>query len=581
MRIPLKQYSALLINYLKPQWPKVFLLAALLFSGIGLQLANPQVLRYFIDTATSGGAPETLTRAALLFIGIALTNQVLSTLATYVSENVGWTATNMLRADLVRHCLRLDVSFHKAHTPGELIERIDGDVTVLSNFFSQFVIRMLSNVILLSGVLILLFREDWRTGLALTTFTVVVLTILSSIRDISVPHWKASRQASADFFGFLGERLSGIEDIRSNGANAYVMQRFYSYVREWAQKDLKASLIGSIFWNTTTVLCTLGTAVVLVMGAYLFKANVISIGTVYLMFHYTQMLRQPMEKITFQMNDLQKVSANIARIQEITHTPCKIPDRSDAHLPSGAMSVKFDNVSFGYVEQEVVLRNLLFHLQPGVALGLLGRTGSGKSTLARLLFRLYDPNSGTIRLNDVDIREVSLSDLRQRVGIVTQDVQLFHATVRDNLTFFDKTIPDEQILQVIQELGLSSWYQSMSKGLDTELTTGGSGLSAGEAQLLAFTRVFLKDPGLVILDEASSRLDPVTEQLIERAVDKLLHNRTAIIIAHRLATVHRADEIMIFKDGSICEHGVREQLMNNSNSRFYRLLQTGLEGVLA
>jgi ATP-binding cassette subfamily B protein len=181
----------------------------------------------------------------------------------------------------------------------------------------------------------------------------------------------------------------------------------------------------------------------------------------------------------------------------------------------------------------------------------------------------------------VDIRASKMDDLRQKVAMVTQDVQLFKATVRDNLTFFDATIPDEDVETALRDLGLWDWVQSLPYGLDTILESGGGGLSAGEAQLFAFTRVFLRDPGLVILDEASSRLDPATEQLIERAVDRLFENRTAIIIAHRLATVQRADQIMILENGHIVEHGDRVGLVNDLHSRFAQLLQTGMEEVLA
>jgi ATP-binding cassette subfamily B protein len=233
----------------------------------------------------------------------------------------------------------------------------------------------------------------------------------------------------------------------------------------------------------------------------------------------------------------------------------------------------------------MVLNDISFKLDPGTILGLLGRTGSGKTTLTRLIFRLYDPDQGVISLghngSTIDIRDVPLLALRQRVGMVTQNIQLFHATVRDNLTFFDDTIPDAKIEQVIEDLGLGEWFSSLSDGLDTELESGGGGLSAGEQQLLAFTRIFLQDPGLVILDEASSRLDPATEHLIEQAVDRLVQNRTAIIIAHRLGTVQRADEIMILERGHIREYGSRLTLAGDTASRFYSLLQTGMEEVLA
>jgi ATP-binding cassette subfamily B protein len=214
-------------------------------------------------------------------------------------------------------------------------------------------------------------------------------------------------------------------------------------------------------------------------------------------------------------------------------------------------------------------------------LGLLGRTGSGKTTLARLIFRLYDPKFGCVEINGADIRNAQLGTLRQNIAIVTQDVQLFRASVRDNLTFFDRSVADEKILATLHELELGDWLGALPKGLDTELDTGSRSLSAGEAQLLAFTRVFLRNPGLVILDEASSRLDPATEQRLERAIDRLLQNRTAIIIAHRLGTVHRADEIMILDTGRVREYGDRQQLAADPNSHFYKLLQTGLEEVLA
>ena len=199
-------------------------------------------------------------------------------------------------------------------------------------------------------------------------------------------------------------------------------------------------------------------------------------------------------------------------------------------------------MAFSYNGADSVLNGLSFDLKPGSILGLLGRTGSGKTTLGRLIFRLYDVKAGSIKVNDSDLREAHLDTLRRNIAIVTQDVQLFRASIRDNLTFFDRSIPDEQIIATLEELELGDWLKTQPKGLDTELDTGSRSLSAGEAQLLAFTRVFLRNPGLVILDEASSRLDPATEQRLERAIDKLLKNRTAIIIAHRLDTIHRADD---------------------------------------
>jgi ABC-type multidrug transport system fused ATPase/permease subunit len=237
--------------------------------------------------------------------------------------------------------------------------------------------------------------------------------------------------------------------------------------------------------------------------------------------------------------------------------------------------VQFDHVTFAYDEDPAVLQDVSLHIAPGEVVGLLGRTGSGKTTLTRLLLRLYDPTAGAIRLDGVDLRDARRADLRRRVGMVTQEVQLFHATIRDNVTFFDTGIDDARITRALDELGLGDWLAALPRGLDTMLEAGGGGLSAGESQLLAFTRIFLKDPGLVILDEASSRLDPATERLVERAVGRLLEGRTGIIIAHRLDTVDRADTILILEDGRVVEHGPRAALALDSGSRFAGLLRTG------
>lgn len=614
----MRRYARFLIRYLSPRWPLTLGLSVLLLANIGLALANPQIMRHFLDTAQAGGSPQVLRNAALLFLAVAIVQQVTSVLATYTGENLAWLATNALRGDLAAHCLALDMEFHNARTPGEMIERIDGDVTTLANFFSQFVVQVLGNGLLVIGILALLFREDWRVGLALTIFVAVALVALLRMGNIAVPHWTAERQASAELFGFLEERLAGTEEIRANGAEAYTMRHFYRLMRTLLTKSLRAGLMVNILLNTMLVLFALGTAAAFAVGAWLFYERVLTIGTVYVIFHYTTMMERPISQIAHQLQDLQRAGAGMVRIEELFRFRSQIEDGTavDA-LPPGPLAVCFDSVTFAYpdarngtaaagrpeadggvpgegaaegaepgCEAERVLDGLSFSLRPGRVLGLLGRTGSGKTTLTRLLFRLYEPDRGTISLGcdgqTVDIRDLPLRELRRRVGMVTQNIQLFHATVRENLTLFDDSIPDARILEVLDEVGLGEWLASLPEGLDTELEAGGGGLSAGEAQLLAFTRIFLQDPGLVILDEASSRLDPATEQRIERAVDCLLYTppRTAIIVAHRLATVQRADEILILEAGSVVEHGPRQALLADPASRFSRLLQTGLEEVL-
>jgi ATP-binding cassette subfamily B protein len=359
------------------------------------------------------------------------------------------------------------------------------------------------------------------------------------------------------------------------------MRRLFVFLRDRLAVASRAIWVGTVASAATWILFAVGNALALAVGAWLFYADSITVGTVYMFFYYTELLRRPLWVITDQLQDLQKAGGSIERVEELHHTRSQMPEHPTATLPHGPLSVTFDRVKFAYNETGLALDGISLQLEQGRVLGLLGRTGSGKTMLSRLVFRLYDPSEGVVRLGGVDVRDVSRADLRQRVGMVTQDVQLFSATVRDNLTFFDPSVPDDRIIQSLYDLGLAEWYERLPDGLATLVQAGGIGLSAGEAQLLAFTRVFLRDPSVVILDEASSRLDPATEGLVGRAVERLLADRTGIVIAHRLATLQRVDEILILEDGCVREYGDRVALAADSRSRFHELLHTGLEEVLA
>jgi ABC-type multidrug transport system fused ATPase/permease subunit len=590
MEYPIVRYWQLLTRYLRPLRVKVALLALLIFSGIGLQVANPQIVRFFIDTAMSsqaGASLRPLMWAGASFLAIAFLLQVVTVTATYIGEDVGWRSTNQLRSDLASHCLHLDMTFHNNQTPGAMIERIDSDVADIAVFFSQFVIRIVGNFLLIVAVLITLAFEDWRISLAIFTYVLMATAGLIYMRHLAVPYWKASRQASADLFGFLEEQLAGTEDTRSSGAVGYVMRNLFRLSQVRFDKELRGRTMSILVVMAWTLFYTLGLALALVLGYIFYQQNILTLGGVFLVTYYTDVIFRPMDQISREIQNLQKAAAGIERVESLMSIESKIRDEGQAKIGIGPLRVEFRDISFGYRSDEPVLKGVSFQLEPGEVLGLLGRTGSGKTTLTRLLFRLYDPTAGAIYLQAQDgddalaLSEIPVEVLHQGIGLVTQDVQLFRASVRDNLTLFDTSISDERILEVIRELELSDWLDRMPQGLDTELASEGTNLSAGEAQLLAFTRIFLKDPGLVVLDEASSRLDPATEHLIERAVDKLLQNRTGIIIAHRLGTVERADAIVILEGGELVEYGPRTELVANPTSRFAGLLRTGLQDVLA
>ncbi len=576
----LSRYWRLLARYLRPHWPRMGVLAVILCGTIAVQVGTPLVASRFIDRATTGGALGELIFLALLTMGLALAGQGMAVAETYVAEHVSWAATNALRADLLAHLLRLDATFHTAHTPGELIERTDGDVATLARFFSRFVVSILGNGLLIAGVLGLLAYVDWRVGLGLGTFVVLALIAMLRIRAAATPVWAAERQASADFYGFLGEYLSGLEDVRSSGAGAFVLRRCAEVMRSWLAVTRKAQMRGYALVATSQGLFALGTIVAFALSAVLFWDGTLTIGTVYLIFRYTEMLRQPTEQIRNEVQDLQQADASIGRIEALLRTAPRLVDGPGATLPPGPLAVELDSVSFGYAQDALVLRDVSVCVEPGRVLGVVGRTGSGKTTLTRLLSRFYDPLAGAVRLGGVDLRAVRVVAVRARIGLVTQDVHLFNASLRDNLTLFDDGVPDDRIRAVLETLGLDHWLRELPHGLDTLLGSGGVGLSAGQAQVLACARIFLRDPDVVILDEASSRLDPATERLVHTALGRLLDGRTGIIVAHRPTTVAYADDILVLDDGQVREYGPRRALAADPTSYFAGLLRIAMEEVV-
>src|SRR5215217_2423528 len=352
----LRQYRELLSRYLKPQIGWVLLMATILLAGIAIKLINPQVLRYFLDTAQAGGAPRTLRIAAGLFLTFALLQQVLELATRYTAARVGWSSTNRLRADLALHILHLDMPFHKSHTPGELIDRADGDVTQLSNFLSLFTVNVVGNGLLVVGILVLLFRENTWVGAGMVVYTLLTLLVLRSIQQLAVPRWAAERQSSAMLYGYIEERISGAEEIRAAGAESYVMRRLYEYMRDFTRKTRAAVVFSSLTYNLTNLVYVLGYAAGLAIGVILYMRGEASLGTAYLITYYVGMLSDPLQSIRGQAEEFQQASANIQRIQELFNLRPQVGDPLDDKarkpLPNGPLPVRFQEVSFQYNDKQ-------------------------------------------------------------------------------------------------------------------------------------------------------------------------------------------------------------------------------------
>ena len=571
-------YRRFLTRYLAPCRGQVALLGSMLLVHTVASVYAPQLLRGFIDGVVAGSTAERLAAVAALFLAVAAGRQVSRGLIAYFSESVAWRATNRLRGDLLRHSLGLDLSFVNRHAPGVMLERIDGDSNQLATFFSQLSLRLLRGVLLLVGILVALLLEDWRMCLALLGFVAVVTLILVKLRSLGVPYHDRLREAAADLHGFVEERLAGIEDLKALGGLVHALRRMSSLIAVQVRRARVAYSLGTLVWPMVNVVMGIGTGLMLAWGGVLTLRGEMSIGTVYLLFSYLNLMFWPFEDLSHQMEELQKAGGSLVRIQRLFDTRGSLPEGTRRTLPPRPAGIAFENVSFRYPDSdaaEEVLRELSFHIEEGRSLGILGRSGSGKTTVTRLLARLYDPSAGRVTLNGVDLREYRLKALRSGISVVTQEVQFFRGSIRDNLRLFDPKIDDRRLEAAFDRLGLLPWLARQPAGLDTIISSGQLALSAGEAQRLALARAFLHDPSIVVLDEAAARLDPVTEGEVEHALEALLQGRTGVVIAHRLRSVEKVDDLLILERGTLVEHGPRQALLDDPGSRLNALLAVG------
>jgi ATP-binding cassette subfamily B protein len=549
-------------------------LGGLLLLSTALPLAAPQLMARFVDDALARRPLATLLMLGGAYLAVAVAGQAALVSASFAASGTAWRTTNRLRERVAAHAMRLDMAFHGRHTPGEMIERVDGDLHGLTLFISAFVAQSLGSLLLLAGTLVLVSLVDVRVGAALAGLVAFGAATLALAQRRVVPHAAALRQQTGEMFGAIEERLAAAEEIRANGAGAHVVRRFHESAARVFDADRRWQRRGGGVLAGTNLLFAVGTAALIAFGILLRRNGSITLGTVVLLFQYAQMVRGPVEQIVSQARQLHEAGASATRVAGLlAERPAVAWPLSPRPLPAaGALALSFRGVGFAYAGDPPVLHDVDLELGAGRSLGLVGRTGSGKTTLARLALRLYDPTAGSVRLAGVDLRDAAPGDLRRRVRIVTQEIHLFAASVRDNLTLFDDSVPGEAIETALDSVGLGTWRRALAAGLDTRMGAAGVGLSAGEAQLLAFARVLLADPGLVVLDEASSRLDPATEEAVQAATERLLAGRTAIVIAHRPSTLARVDEVAVVEAGRIIEHGPRARLVGDPSSRYSRLL---------
>lgn len=563
------------------------------FGGLGLLMAVATALPIaasfamarFVDRVIAGAPVRELVTLALLFACLGFLSSVLVIVVTWRSALLSWRLTNGLRHELAGLVLNADLSFHRDRTPGELLTRCDSDVTSLTSFLAAVVARIIGiSMLAVACLVVVALVEPWL-GLPMTVGFGFLAWRGWRTRDNTTGPVTAERTIDAEMNGIIEQYVSGSEDIASLGAGAHGLRRFGDSARRLVDAMSLRTRAEMRVNSELRVIILLTQIGVLAAGVVVFRQGSIGIGGIVLGYRLVEVVRSPVEHLTWRLMEAQGVSGAARRVAELLEEGRRI-DLGGRALPAGPLDLRFASVGLVYDDAsvgEAALRDLDLYIAPGRVVGLVGRSGSGKTSAVRLALRLVGATSGTVTLGGTDVTSVDEDHFRLRVSAIPQEVQIFPGTVRDNVTMFGDA-EDHRVVESLASAGLGPWLADLPAGLDTTLSSDGrgesdglAGLSAGEAQLLAIARALLRSPDVVVLDEATARVDPQTQAAISAAVARLVEGRTAVVIAHRLETLDICDDIAVLADGRLVEFGSRVDLADDRTSRYARLRAMGAD----
>jgi ATP-binding cassette subfamily B multidrug efflux pump len=532
---------------------------------------------------------QALRLLVLSLLGAVLVRLALQGLQSYNVQAVGQRLTARIRDDLFAHAMALSLRFHDRTPVGKLLTRLTSDVDALAEVFGSGAVGVLADLVTLLVIAITMLSIDWRLGLLLLSAQVpVVFGMLWLQRRYRRANYRV-REELSQLNADLQENLQGLEVVQMFRREAVNSQRFAVTTDRYRNAVTGTILYESAISAMIEWVALVAVAAVLTLGGTMVTRGLLGLGTLTTFILFSQRLFDPLRQLAERFTQIQGGLTAVERIGELLEQSVEIRDRPAALAPAptptgigaGAPSgeVVFENVSFAYRPDEPILSDLSFRISPGEHVALVGPTGSGKTTVIRLLCRLYEPQAGRILLDGVDIRDLSQARLRQQLGVVLQDTFLFSGSVADNLRL-DVDIPSDRLRQLATELGLAPLLERLPDGLATELRERGGNLSSGERQLLAVARVAMRNPTVLVMDEATAFMDPSTEATLQQDLDRLLQQRTAIVIAHRLATVEAADRILVLRRGQLVEQGNHRQL-RQAGGLYARLAELQERGLAA
>jgi ATP-binding cassette subfamily B protein len=526
-----------------------------------------------IDDYLSVGDRGGLGEIALVYILILLTAFILQYAQMYITMYIGQRVQYDIRMQIFSHLQKLHISFFDRNPVGRLVTRVTNDVNVLDEMFSSGLVAVFGDIITLAGIVIALLYYNWK--LALMTFIVLPLLIIATmlfrrkVRDI----YRMVRTRVARLNAFTQEHISGMSVIQLFGREGRVQENFTAINKKLRDTHLKGIYYYAIFFPVVEIISALSLAILIYYGAFQISAAALTFGELVAFIQLVQRFYHPIRDLAEKYNILQSSMASSERIFKLLDTkPDIMTGTPDLSKKEFAGKIDFENVGFAYNKGEDVLKDVSFSVNPGEKVAIVGATGAGKTSLISLLYRFYDYQKGAIRLDGVELKNIPMDKLRSQLGLVLQDVFIFSGDFAGNLRLGEMNITDETLEKVLKKVNLYDYVMSHEKGLYSEVKERGATLSTGQKQLLSFARALAFDPKILILDEATSSVDTVTERLIQKALDNLLENRTAIIIAHRLSTIEKADKIIVLHNGRIREIGRHKELLEKQGI-YYRLYE--------
>ena len=563
-------------------------ITALALVGLGsvLALASPKIIQILVDRVFDNASLaiadkyQFLLVLTIVLLAVALITAVVQFFRTILFAKVGYNTVKKIRTQTFIHLQGLSLKYFDTQESGRLISKVTNDCDKINELMSGGIITSLIDFLTLIGISIMLLVMNWQLALWCFLFSIPTTLIISFFfRRRARKAYRKTRKTIANVTANLAESISGVKVSKSFTRETRNIQEFRTVNEENRVANMKAV---AVFATTFPLFNFMASAVVgfvylyggwtLIFGStVIFKA--VSIGTAIAFTQYIGNFFRPILNLTMFYNTFQSTMAATERVYELNHTVSDVVEKEDAYpLPEINGHVSFEKVDFAYKEEEPVLRKFSLEVQPGETIAVVGPTGSGKTTIINLLARFYEIQDGTIQIDGHNIQDVTLNSLHSQMGIVLQDPYLFSGTIAENIIFNQKEVLFDDIQVAAESVNAHEFIERMPKGYETEVGERGSKLSVGQRQLISFARALLPNPKILILDEATSSVDPYTEIMIKQALNKLLYGRTSFIIAHRLSTVRTADRIVVIKDGEIIEEGSNDDLLAKKGE-YYRLYQ--------